>query len=168
MSGGASVERGLAHRSGLRDIRIDGNVWGDVLRPQAFNVGFNVIGLVRADRDAGMGQGFLRQHLLRGRPFRRAAGLRDQPRDSQTVPILHGRMAHVAEFAFFAVALAVEAAVGIGRAGMRDVLACRAVEVLPSPSWSSFGLKLLWPAHASISVPSTEKCSSDHNGVTFL
>ena len=90
-----------------------------------------IIGLVRADRDACMWRGFLLQHLLRCRTFRRAACLRDQPRDGQAVPVFHRGVAHVAEFAFLALALAVEAAVGIGRAFMRVVLACRAVEVLP-------------------------------------
>ena len=79
--GGSSVEGCLARLSGLRDLRGDGNVRGAVLRPQAFNVCFNIIGLVRADRDACRLRGFLLQPLLRCRTFRRAACLRDQPRD---------------------------------------------------------------------------------------
>ena len=87
----------------------------------------NIIGLVRADRDAGMGRGFLPQHLLRCHTFRRAAGLRDQPRDGQAVPVFHRGVSHVAEVALLARALAVEAAVGIGRALMRVVscVSCR-------------------------------------------
>ena len=61
----------------------------------------------------------------------RAAGLRDQPRDGQALPVFPRGVSHVAEFALLAFTLAVEAAVGIGRALMRVVLACRAVEIRP-------------------------------------
>jgi len=81
--GGPSVDGRLACLSGLRDIRVDGDVRGDVLCPQARHVFRNIIGLVRADRDAGMWRGVLPQHLLRCRAFRRAAGLRDQPREGR-------------------------------------------------------------------------------------
>ena len=165
---GPSVDGRLACLSGLYDIRVDGDVRGDVLCPQAHHVFRNIIGLVHADRDAGLWRGVLPQHLLRCRTFRRAAGLRDQPRDGQAVPVFPRGVSHVAEVALLPLTLAVEAAVGIGRAVMRVVLACRAVpwKFAPSPSVSLFRLKLLWPAHASISVPSTEKCSSDNSGVT--
>ena len=129
--GGPSVDGRLACLSGLRDIRVDGDVRGDVLCPQARHVFRNIIGLVRTDRDAGMWRGVLPQHLLRCRAFRRAAGLRDQPRDGQAVPVFPRGVSHVAEFTLLALTLAVEAAVGIGRAGRRVVLACRAVEIRP-------------------------------------
>lgn len=78
--GGPSIDGRLAGLSSLRDIRVDGDMRGDVLCPQARHVFLNIIGLVRTDRDAGMWRGVLPQYLLRYRAFRRAAGLRDQPR----------------------------------------------------------------------------------------
>ena len=68
--GGPSVDGRLACLSGLHDIRVDGDVRGDVLYPQAHHVLRHIIGLVRADRDAGMWRGVLPQHLLRCRACR--------------------------------------------------------------------------------------------------
>ena len=79
--GGSSVDGRLTHRSSLRDLIVDGDVRRDVLCPQAFNVFFNIIGLVRTNRDACVWRGFLPQHLFCCRAFRRAVCLRDQPRD---------------------------------------------------------------------------------------
>ena len=123
--GGSSVDGRLARPSGLRAIRIDGNVRCDVLRPQAFQVRFKIIGFVRADRDACMWQSFLPQHLLQCRAFRRTACLCDEPRDGQAVPVFDRGVPHVAKCTLLPLALAVEAAVGMGRAFMRIVLACR-------------------------------------------
>ena len=72
MPAGSSVDGRLARRSGLRDKAVDGDVRCDVLRPQAFNTFFHILGLVRADGDACMVRGFLPQYLLRSRAFRRA------------------------------------------------------------------------------------------------
>src|SRR5215469_4250343 len=83
-------------------------------------------------------------------------------------------MAHEAEFRLLATAFAVEPGIGIGGRGVRVVAALLAVKVLlpvaarirrrPKPS---FGRKLLVLAHASSSVPSTEKCSPDSSTFTF-
>ena len=54
----------------------------------------------------------------------RACAFREQE-DGQAVPVFPRGVSHVTEFALLALTLAVEAAVGIGRAFMRVVLACR-------------------------------------------
>lgn len=153
--GGSSIDGRLARRSSLRDLRVDGDVRGAVLRPQARHVFSHIIGLVCADRDAGMRRGFLRQHVLRGRAFGRPARLRDQPRNGEAVPVVHRGMAHVAEFTLRALALAVEAAVGIGRACMRGVLASRAGEVLPVTV-----CLILW-FEAFLAGPRFDQCAVD-------
>jgi hypothetical protein len=64
--------------------------------------------------------------------------------------------------------LAVKPTVGIGCAGMHVVLALLAMEVGAAAFIAAavLGRKLFREAHASISVPSTEKCSSDHSSLT--
>ena len=153
--GGSSIDGRLARRSSLGDIRVDGDVRGDVLRPQARHMFSHIIGLVRADRDAGMWRGFLRQHFLRGRAFRRTARLRDQPRNGEAVPVFHRGMPQVAEFTLLALALAVETAVGIGRACMRGILAYRAVEVLP------VAVCLIRWLEAFVAGPRFDQCAVD-------
>ncbi len=53
----------------------------------------------------------------------------DEPGDGQLAAVLHDRVAHVAELAFLALRLAVQAAIRVGRALMRVVLALLVVEV---------------------------------------
>ena len=65
--GGSSVQGRLARLSSLRAISVDGEVRRDVLRPQAVNGFFNILGLVLVDRDACRGRCVLLQHLLRCR-----------------------------------------------------------------------------------------------------
>ena len=77
-------------------------------------------------------------------------------------------MAHVAELGLAPLCLPIELGFAIRRALMRVVLAHLTMKFEPSsPSLERFGLKLLCEAQASISVPSTEKCSSDKSGFTF-
>ena len=93
------------------------------------------------------------------------------------LPVLHQQVAHVAELRFLAAAPADQRGIGIGGRGVGRVGAPLAVEVAlgvappPPPaggssSASSFGLKLFMLAQASISVPSTVKCSSDSSALT--
>jgi len=100
-------------------------------------------------------------------------------------------MAHMAEPGFLAFALAVEACVGIDNGPMGFVRALLAMEVhlgvaafaggfwpVPpepaspaggsAPLASALGWRLFIEAQASISVPSTQKCSSDNGGSTAL
>jgi hypothetical protein len=69
--GGPSVDGRRACLSGLRDICVDGDARGDVLCPQARHVFRNIIGLVRANRDAGMWRSSALSHCsggIDGRP----------------------------------------------------------------------------------------------------
>ena len=97
---------------------------------QSLDMIARVIGLVGARRDAmadGPALGF--QHRLGGAAFRPAIGRRDHARHRKPVPVLHGDMAEVAELCLAPVRLAVEAALGIGRARMRFVRALLFVPV---------------------------------------
>ncbi len=110
-------------------------------------------------RDGGVNQ---RQRRL---PLGRAGGLADAAADRQAMTVLHQGMPHVAELGRLPVALLVEPRLRIGRALVRLVGALLLVEVTlgvaagprGSSSPPSFLRKLLIEAHASISVPSTEK-----------
>ena len=86
-----------------------------------------------------------------------AARLRYKPRDGQTVPVFPRGVSHGAAGALHALALAVEAAVGVGRVFVRVGLTFRAAAVLIVAVCIVRRLGAVWPAHASISVPSTEK-----------
>src|SRR5665647_3931422 len=84
------------------------------------------------------------------------------------MPVLHGDVAHVGELGLPPSGLAVKTAVGVGRTGMVSFLRFCPWKFAP-PSSSplpSLGRKLFCEAQASISVPSTEKCSSDNSGLT--
>src|SRR5208337_3357479 len=111
--------------------------------------------------------------------------------DHKAFTVLHQGMAHMAEPGFPAFALAVEACVGIDNGPMGFVRALLAMEVhlgvaafaggfwpVPpepaspaggsAPLASALGWRLFIEAQASISVPSTQKCSSDNSGSTAL
>ena len=88
--------------------------------------------------------------------------------------VLHQAVADEAELRLLARPLAIEPGIGIGGRGVRLVRPLPAVEVRlalrPPPaggsSEPSFGRKLFIDAHASISVPSTEKCSLERSFFT--
>jgi hypothetical protein len=82
------------------------------------------------------------------------------------MPILHGSVAHIAELRLPPGGLAVKTAVGIAGARMRVVLALLSVKIAPAifVAAAVLGAETLVGGHASISVPSTEKCSSDNSG----
>src|ERR1700736_131468 len=128
-----------------------------------------VIGLIFAHRDAAAGLlGFGLEHDLRSAALGSAVGKRDHAGHRQPMPVLHGGVAHVTELCFPPGGLAVETAVGIAGARMRVVFALLAVEVGPAVvvATAVLGAETLVEGHASISVPSTEKCSSDNSGLT--
>ena len=100
-----------------------------------------------------------RQHRLGGTPLGGAGGFAEHARHRQSVTILHGDVPHVAQLRLAARRLAIQPAVRIGGALVGVVLAGLAVEVRAIR-------KLRCDAQASISVPSTEKCSSDSSGFT--
>lgn len=91
-----------------------------------------VIGLVFAHRDAAAGRfGFGLEHRLRGAALGRPVGERDHAGHRQPMPVLHGGVSHIAKLRLPPGRLAVKAAVGIGRARMRVVLALLSVEIGP-------------------------------------
>src|SRR5215831_670036 len=141
----------------------------DVDRAQIGHMISSVIGFVFAHRNASAELlDFDLEHRLRSAPLSGAGGERDHAGHRQPMPVLHRGVAHVAELRLPPGCLAVKSAVGIGHARMRVVLALLPMEVGP-PSSSplpSLGRKLFCEAQASISVPSTEKCSSDNSGLT--
>src|SRR4051812_43572376 len=102
---------------------------------------------------------------------RREPGIDDQPR-----AVLHQGVADEAELRLHAGSLAIEPGLGVGRALVALVRALRALEVdlemRPPPeggsseSVSPLGRKLFIEAHASMSVPSTLKCSLDRSRFT--
>ena len=94
-----------------------------------------VIGLVFARRDAAaslFGSGL--EHRLRSAAFGRSGGERDHAGHRQPMPVLHGSVAHVGQLRLPPGGLAVKAAVRIGRAGVRVVLAPLSMEVGPAVS----------------------------------
>ena len=101
-----------------------------------------------------------------------AVGLGQPGIDDQPMPVLRHDVTHVAELGFLALPFAKQARIGVGGRSVRLVRALLAVEVAlgiaPAAGpparrlrLPSFGTKLFMLAHASISVPSTEKCSLD-------
>ena len=89
-----------------------------------------VVGLILAYRNAvsaRFASGL--QHGFRCPSLGRASCLRDRAGHRQTMAVFHGHMPHVAELRFPAGGLPVEAALGIGHAGMRLILTLLAVKV---------------------------------------
>ena len=82
-------------------------------------------------------------------------------------PPRRGSVAH-AELRLPPGGLAIKTALGIAGARMRVVLALLSVEIAPAifVAAAVLGAEALCEAHASMSVPSTEKCSSDNSGLT--
>src|SRR6516164_5648270 len=107
------------------------------------------------------------EHRLRSAPLSGAGGERDHAGHRQPLPVLHRGVAHVAE-------LRLPPGLRLSRQSGSVVLACVSFLrfwpwKLAPPSSSplpSLGRKLFCEAQASISVPSTEKCSSDNSGLT--
>src|SRR6201987_1104863 len=167
MPGRARIDRRAAVGVVLRDMRR-----AAALAATGDTVG-GVIVLVGAHGAARLG--IVLDHVEGGRSLRRTVGLGEARIDDQPVAVLHHQMPHVAELGLLASALAEQAGIGVGSRGMRVVLALLAMEValgiapltaarLLTRWWiiaPSFGTKLFMLAHASISVPSTEKCSLD-------
>jgi hypothetical protein len=162
------VDDGLALFARLRRSIVSGDMGRHVDRAQILAVLLGVISLVLANARGLAGlRGFGRKHGFRGFALRRAACQRRLCAHRQTIAVFHQRMAHSAKLGLAALRLAIQAAVRIGGAGMRIVAALLVVEVRPVAGVRSiFGLEALTEAHASISVPSTEKCSSDSSGST--
>src|SRR5262245_12986065 len=130
----------------------------------------SVIGFVFAHRNASAELlDFGLEHRLRSAPLSGAGGERDHAGHRQPMPAFHRGVAHVAELRLLPGRLAVKSAVGIGRARMRVVFALLPMEVGPPSSspLASLGRKLFCEAKASLSVPSTEKCSSYNSGFAF-
>ena len=85
-------------------------------------------------------------------------------------------MAQVAQARLLPIALAVQSRVGFGCALVGVVAAVLPLEVARAARppgvrsfgvGASFGRKLAWLAQASMSVPSTEKCSSESSPASF-
>src|SRR5215210_4735409 len=107
----------------------------DVDGAQMGHVIGGVIGLVFAYGDAATGLlGFGLEHRLRSTALGCSIGERDHASHRQSMPVLHGGMAHVGKLRLPPGGLAVKAAVGIGRACMGIVLALLSVEVGPAVS----------------------------------
>src|SRR4029077_16771927 len=89
-----------------------------------------IVGLVLTDRDAaaaGFALGL--QHNLRGLGPGGAIGMRDHTGHRQTMSVLHGGMAHIAELCLPPGRLAIKPAVWVAGTGMGVVLALLAMEV---------------------------------------
>src|SRR5262249_13313998 len=165
---GASVDGTLAALAGCGDAVVLCHMRRDVDRAQIGHMIGRVIGLVFAHCDAATGLlGFGLEHHLRSAALGNPVGECDRARHCQSMAVLPGSVAQIAELRLPPGGLAVKTAVGIAGARMRVVLALLSVEIGPAifVAAAVLGRKLLWEAHASISVPSTEKCSSDNSGL---
>src|SRR5882672_2215353 len=127
-----------------------------------------IVRLALTGRDAAAG-GFASrlQRGLRSPAFGGAIGMRDPAGHRQPMPVLHGDVAHIAKLGLPSGRLAIEPAVRVAGTRMGVVLALLAVEVgaIIIVATAVLGAKFC-DAQASISVPSTEKCSSDNSGLT--
>ena len=170
MPRGASVDGALTTLTGCGDAVALRHMRRNVDGAQMGHMVSRVIGLIFAHCDAVAGLlGFGLEHDLRSAALGSAVGKGDHAGDRQPMPVLHGGMAHVTELSAFPPGgLAVETAVGIAGACMRVIFALLAVEVGPAVVVAAavLGAETLCEAHASISVPSAEKCSSDNSGLT--
>ena len=130
VSRGAFVDSALATFAGLGGAIVLRYMRCDVAGAKIGHMIGGVIGLVRTGRDAaasGFALGL--EHDLRGAALGGAVGLRDHAGHRQPMPVLHGDVAHIGEFSLPPRGLAVEPAVGIGRARMRVVLALLSMKV---------------------------------------
>src|ERR1700688_3203388 len=128
-----------------------------------------IVRLILTDRNAVAG-GFAPglQHDLRGSALGGAIGVRDHAGHRQAMPVLHGGVAHIAKLCLPPGGLAVKSAVGVAVLAWVSFLRFWPWKLAPSSSspLPSLERKLFCEAQASISVPSTEKCSSDSRGLT--
>src|SRR5512139_4242484 len=150
VDGTAAALTGLGRTIVLRHMRCD------VRCAQLGHMIGRVIGLVLTGGDATAGGlAPCLEHDLRGAALGGAIGVGNHAGHGKPMPVLHDGVAHIGELRLPSGGLAVKTAVGIAGTRMRVVL------TLPS-----LGRKLFCEAQASISVPSTEKCSSDNSGLT--
>src|ERR1700719_4527706 len=84
------------------------------------------------------------------------------------MPVLHGGVAHIAELRLSPGGLAAKKRLSSRMLACVSFLRCWPWKLAPPTAapLPSLGRKLLCEARASISVPSTEKCSSDNSGLT--
>ncbi|WP_247409006.1 hypothetical protein [Bradyrhizobium sp. 150] len=89
-----------------------------------------IVGLVLTDRDAMAGSfAFGLQHDLRGTALGSAIGMRDPAGHRQSMPVLHGGVAHIAKLGHPSSRLAIKPGVRIAGTRVGVVLALLAVEV---------------------------------------
>jgi hypothetical protein len=127
-----------------------------------------VVGFVPSNRDAAFPLQFSK-HVNRGLSFCRARGFRDTRVNREAVPIFHQQVSQVAQLRFLAFGLLVQSCIRIRCRFMRCVRSLFPFEIHRRISriigrttrFIASSLEALFSAHASISVPSTVKCSSD-------
>src|ERR1700688_5027479 len=170
MPRGSFVDGAVAGLAGYGDGLVLRHMRCDVDGAKIGHMIGRIIRLVLTDRDAVAG-GFASrlQHDLRGSAFGGAIGMRDHAGHRQPVPVLHGGRGPYSK-------ASPPARRPCGKAGCRGRLVLACVSFLRFWPWKlapssssplpSLGRKLFCDAHASISVPSTEKCSSDSSGLT--
>lgn len=165
----AGVDRAVAVVAGFGFGVVLCHMWCRAELAQHGNMVCRVISLVLANR-GGLARffGLLLQQRLGRATFRRTVRLRDHASHGEPVAVFHQRMAHIAQFRLAALRLAVQAAVGVGRAGMRVIFAFLAVNVLAAVAVAGtvLGFEAFVAGQASINVPSTENCAFDNNGST--
>ena len=111
-----------ADRAGNESFRvIDGDMRRDVAAAQIRDEPGHIEALGVAQSDARLARSIMIDQDERRFPFGRSGGTRYLTLDRQAVPVLHQRVAQVAELAFLAVGLAIAPGVGIGRAGVAGV-----------------------------------------------
>jgi len=94
---------------------------GDVHGAQLVDEVFGVIALVSAKCDADRPLSARLDHDQRRVAFTMSVCMREAGFNHQAVPVSHQGMAHITELGLLALALAVEAGIGIGDRGMRFV-----------------------------------------------
>jgi hypothetical protein len=130
---GTSVDGTLAALASCGNAVVLCHMRRDVDSAQIGHMIGRVIGLVFAHCDAATGLlGLGLEHHLRSAALGSPVGERDHAGHRQSMPVLHGGVAHIAELRFPPGGLAVKTAVGIAGARMRVVLALLAVEVGPA------------------------------------
>ena len=100
MACGAAIDRASSQLAGLGRALVLRHMRCDIDGPQGLDMIPRVLGLAGGRRDAmadGLALGF--QHRLGSAAFRPATGRRDHARRRKPAPVLHGDMAHGAEFA---------------------------------------------------------------------
>src|SRR5258707_1688277 len=163
VDGAVAVLAGFGDRLVLRHMRchVDGAKIADMIG--------GIVRLVLPGRDAVAGSfTFGLQHDLRGSACGGAIGVCHHAGHRQPMPVLHGGVAHIAELRLPPSRLAIKPAVWVAGTRVGVVLALLPWKFAPlsSSPLPSLGRKLFCEAQASISVPSTEKCSSDNSGLT--